>query len=86
MHGHLPLPDLLDGHGGDSEIYVCVAPRPHLDGRYTVFGQLQEGRDVLERIAAVPVKEIWEGKMAMHQPLQPVVILKARIERKNRGT
>lgn len=68
---------------GDSEIYVCVAPRPHLDGKYTVFGRLVEGFDVLERIAAVPVEERWEGpdkKMAMHKPLEPVVIRRARIE------
>jgi hypothetical protein len=35
------------------------------------------------RIAAVPVEERWEGpdkKMAMHKPLEPVVIRSARIE------
>lgn len=82
LFGTLGLGRVGDEWSGDSEIYVCVAPRPHLDGRYTVFGQLVEGQDVLERIAAVPVKEIWEGKMAMHKPLTPVVILKASIERR----
>ena len=80
LFGTLGLGRVGDEWSGDSEIYVCVAPRPHLDGRYTVFGQLIEGRDILERIAAVPVEERWEGKMAMHKPLQPVVILKARIK------
>jgi predicted neuraminidase/cyclophilin family peptidyl-prolyl cis-trans isomerase len=80
LFGTLGLGRVGDEWSGDSEIYVCVAPRPHLDGRYTVFGQLIKGRDVLERIAAVPVEEHWEGKMAMHKPLQPVVILKARIK------
>jgi len=31
----------------------------------------------------VPVKEIWEGpgnRMAMHKPLEPVIIRRARIE------
>jgi len=79
LFGTLGLGRIGDEWSGDSEIYVCVAPRPHLDGRYTVFGELVEGQDVLERIAAVPVKEIWEGKMAMHKPLTPVVILKASI-------
>ena len=57
--------------------------RPHLDGRYTVFGQLIEGFDVLERIAAVPVEEKWEGpdkKMAMHKPLEPVIIRRAQMK------
>ncbi|HSQ79250.1 MAG TPA: peptidylprolyl isomerase [Candidatus Bathyarchaeia archaeon] len=79
LFGTLGMGRVGDEWGGDSEIYVCVAPRPHLDGRYSVFGQLIEGQDVLERIAAVPVKEIWEGKMAMHKPLEPVVIQRARI-------
>lgn len=83
LFGTLGLGRTGDEWSGDSEIYVCVAPRPHLDGRYTVFGQLVEGFDALEKISAVPVEERWEGadrKMAMHKPLEPVVILKALIE------
>lgn len=82
LFGTLGLGRIGDEWSGDSEIYVCVAPRPHLDGRYAVFGQLIEGQGVLERIAAVPVKEIWEGKMAMHKPLTPVVIIRASIKRR----
>jgi len=80
--GMLGLGRTGDEWSGDSEIYVCVAPRPHLDGRYTVFGRIVEGFDVLERIAAVPVEERWEGpdgKMAMHKPLEPVIIRRASI-------
>jgi len=80
--GALGLGRVGDEWSGDSEIYVCVAPRPHLDGRYTVFGQVTAGLDVLERIANVPVEERWEGpgnKMAMHKPLEPVVIRRATI-------
>jgi len=83
VFGTLGLGRTGDEWSGDSEIYICVAPRPHLDGRYTVFGQLVEGSDVLEKIAAVPVEERWEGpdkKMAMHKPLQPVVIRSALIK------
>ncbi|MBP1659429.1 MAG: hypothetical protein H6P95_621 [Candidatus Aminicenantes bacterium] len=81
--GTLGLGRVGDEWSGDSEIYICVAPRPHLDGRYTVFGQLIRGHDVLEKIANVPVEERWEGpdnRMAMHKPLEPVVIRRARIE------
>ncbi|MEN6561089.1 MAG: exo-alpha-sialidase [Acidobacteriota bacterium] len=81
--GTLGLGRTGDEWSGDSEIYVCVAPRPHLDGRYTVFGRIIEGFDVLERIAAVPVEERWEGpdrKMAMHKPLEPVLIRRATIK------
>ena len=81
--GTLGLGRTGDERSGDSEIYICVAPRPHLDGKYTVFGRLIEGFDVLERIAAVPVEERWEGpdkKMAMHKPLEPVIIRRALIK------
>jgi predicted neuraminidase/cyclophilin family peptidyl-prolyl cis-trans isomerase len=81
--GTLGLGRVGDEWSGDSEIYVCVAPRPHLNGRYTVFGRIIAGFDVLERIATVPVEERWEGpdkKMAMHRPLDPVLIRHARMK------
>jgi len=72
-----------DVNSGDSEFYICVAPRPHLDGKYTVFGHLVEGYNTLERISEVEVEEKWEGpdkKLAMHKPKKPVIIEKAWIE------
>jgi peptidyl-prolyl cis-trans isomerase B (cyclophilin B) len=32
------------------QFFICLTPQPHLDGRYSVFGQLTEGWDVLDRI------------------------------------
>ncbi len=34
----------------DSQIYVTLADRPDLDGRYTVFGHVVAGADVLPRL------------------------------------
>jgi cyclophilin family peptidyl-prolyl cis-trans isomerase len=36
--------------GADSQIYVTLANRPDLDGRYTVFGHLVAGEDVLPHL------------------------------------
>lgn len=83
IFGTLGLGRTGDEWSGDSEFYVCVAARPYIDGRYTVFGRVIEGFEVLEQIAAVPVEERWEGedgRMAMHKPLEPVIIRSARIE------
>jgi len=33
-----------------SQFYVCLAPQPGLDGQYTVFGQVIEGMDVIDKI------------------------------------
>jgi cyclophilin family peptidyl-prolyl cis-trans isomerase len=35
---------------GGSQFFVTHSPQPHLDGSYTVFGQLLAGGDVLDRI------------------------------------
>lgn len=35
---------------GDSQIYVTLADRPDLDGKYTVFGQVVDGADVPARL------------------------------------
>ena len=35
---------------GGSQWFVTHAPQPHLDGIYTVFGQVTTGQDVVERI------------------------------------
>jgi peptidylprolyl isomerase len=34
----------------DSQIYVTLADRPDLNGKYTVFGQVIAGADVLPRL------------------------------------
>jgi cyclophilin family peptidyl-prolyl cis-trans isomerase len=36
------------------EQYTTIGGTPHLDGSYTVFGEIVEGLDVLDRIASVP--------------------------------
>ncbi len=37
-------------HSAGSQFYLTLAPTPHLDGGYTVFGRVQEGLDVLDAI------------------------------------
>jgi peptidyl-prolyl cis-trans isomerase B (cyclophilin B) len=33
-----------------SQFYICFAPAPHLDGQYTVFGQVVKGMEVVDQI------------------------------------
>ncbi|HEX4744495.1 MAG TPA: peptidylprolyl isomerase [Candidatus Limnocylindria bacterium] len=35
----------------DSQFYVCTGDAPHLNGKYTNFGQITSGQDVVDRIA-----------------------------------
>ena len=83
VEGAVGLARDSDPHSGSTEIYVCLAPRPHLDGRYTVFGHIDHGYDVLRAIGAVEVEEKWvgdDGEVAFHEPKQPVIIERAWIE------
>jgi cyclophilin family peptidyl-prolyl cis-trans isomerase/HEAT repeat protein len=35
---------------GGSQFFVTLAPQPHLDGSYTIFGEVVSGQDVAERV------------------------------------
>jgi cyclophilin family peptidyl-prolyl cis-trans isomerase len=41
---------LSDPNTGGSQFFVTLSPQPHLDGSYTVFGELVAGGDLLDRI------------------------------------
>lgn len=84
VEGAVGLARDVDPDSGSTELYICLADRPHLDGKYAVFGQLADGYDVLRRIGAVEVTEQWvgdEGNIAFHQPKEPVVIRRAWLRR-----
>jgi cyclophilin family peptidyl-prolyl cis-trans isomerase len=41
----------LDGPDtGGSQFFITLSPQPHLDGDYTVFGEVISGMDILERL------------------------------------
>jgi len=40
-----------DPDSADSQFYICLADRPHLNGKYTVFGQVVSGMELLDKLA-----------------------------------
>lgn len=50
VRGSLGMPRNEDPDSGGSQIFVTHRPTPHLDGRYTIFGEMRAGGDVLDRI------------------------------------
>jgi cyclophilin family peptidyl-prolyl cis-trans isomerase len=35
---------------GGSQFFICLSDQPHLDGRYTAFGNVIEGWEILDNI------------------------------------
>jgi cyclophilin family peptidyl-prolyl cis-trans isomerase/HEAT repeat protein len=48
--GSLGMPRNEDWESGGSQIFVTHRDTPHLDGRYTIFGELRSGLEVLDSI------------------------------------
>ncbi|MGE0862880.1 MAG: HEAT repeat domain-containing protein [Vicinamibacterales bacterium] len=49
---------------GGSQFFITHSPQPHLDGRYTVFGQVVSGMDVVDRLQQWDTIErirVWDG-------------------------
>ncbi len=58
-----------------AQFFVCVAPQPQLDGKFSTFGRVTEGMDVVEKISQVAAD-------ASGVVDKPVRILKVTIEKK----
>jgi cyclophilin family peptidyl-prolyl cis-trans isomerase len=78
--GTLGLARDADPDSATTEFYICLAPRPHLDGKYAAFGSVVAGIEVVEAIGKVPVDEKIEEGVAFHKPKTPVTIVKAYFE------
>ena len=64
-----------DPNSASSQFFVCHASRPDLDGKYTVFGQVIKGLEVIDQIINVntPGKENrgYQGP-DVHNPFEKV--------------
>ncbi|MDX8405103.1 MAG: peptidylprolyl isomerase [Mariprofundus sp.] len=57
VRGTLAMARSGDPDSAGSQFYICFAPQPHLDGQYTIFGQVTEGMDVVDQIHQGDVME-----------------------------
>ncbi len=48
--GTVAMARTQDPNSADSQFYMCLSRLEHLDGKYTIFGQVVEGLDVLDKI------------------------------------
>ena len=55
------------------QFFITTTPQPHLNGGYTIFGQVTHGQKIVDAISKVPTNP------ANNRPLKPVVIQKITI-------
>ena len=58
-----------------AQFFVCISPQPPLDGKFSAFGRVNEGMDVVEKISQAPATADGFAE-------KPVRILKVTIEKK----
>jgi len=58
---------------GGSQFFICHSPQPHLDGGYTVFGQVIAGLEVVDRIVRGDVIEKVEIVGSSNSIFSPVL-------------
>ncbi|GBE31781.1 peptidyl-prolyl cis-trans isomerase B [bacterium BMS3Bbin05] len=52
--GILSMARAADPGSAGSQFFICVADVPHLDGQYSVFGEVVDGMSVVDNIVAQP--------------------------------
>jgi cyclophilin family peptidyl-prolyl cis-trans isomerase len=65
-----------DDNSASSQFFICLKPRPDFDGRYSIFGKVVEGMNVVEAIGRAPV---FRGT---DRPLDPVVVNRVYLKKR----
>jgi cyclophilin family peptidyl-prolyl cis-trans isomerase len=71
--GTLSMARLDDPASASTSFFICTAPAPSLDGKYTAFGQVIAGMEVVQAIEAVAVQD--------DTPTQKIEVRRVRVEK-----
>jgi cyclophilin family peptidyl-prolyl cis-trans isomerase len=79
--GTVAMARTQDPHSATAQFYINLKDNPQLDGSqaefgYTVFGEVLEGMDVVDRIAATPTRA--RDRMFANLPVETVIIKRVR--------
>jgi peptidyl-prolyl cis-trans isomerase B (cyclophilin B) len=72
LPGVLSMARTSDPNSAGSQFFIMVAPSTHLDGQYSIFGEVVEGMDVVNKIVNVP-------RGPMDKPLERVDMTEVKV-------
>jgi peptidyl-prolyl cis-trans isomerase B (cyclophilin B) len=75
--GVLSMARSSDPDSAGSQFFICLDAAPFLNGKYTAFGKVIKGEDVLAKLGDTPVKASGGGEMS--KPLQRVGVESIKI-------
>ena len=67
VRGILSAARSQDPNSAGSQFFIMVAKSPHLDGQYSIFGEVIQGMDVVDKIVAEP-------RDGRDNPIKPMTI------------
>ncbi len=77
VEGTLSMARAQSPNSASCQFFICLAPAPFLDGKYTVFGHLIDGYDVLHTIGKVETVAPKHNPREKSKPVEDVRIKKA---------
>jgi peptidyl-prolyl cis-trans isomerase A (cyclophilin A) len=72
--GMLAMAKTSAPNSAGSQFFITTAPAPHLDGKYTIFGEVVTGQEVVNQISELPTDE-------SDKPQTPVTIRRLSVRR-----
>lgn len=71
-----------DPNSASSQFFICVADARFLDGKYSAFGRVLEGMEVVDKIVSAPAGPRSQTDPEGSRPVTPVMIKKAFLEKR----